>query len=199
MTNTAKAAGNASSRLFMAFAFSVGGWALLELWLLRVGAGLRAQGMAALCGLWLGYLSMRRPRIGRPDLLPSDTTALRPDRAFGAADAGWAVCFVVLGGALGAIVLLSQTVVLGVAAIGLSFFPLSRVHFCRNHFFVACTAVWTGLLSIPALGYRLIAPMFLPVASWILWFSAGVALLARIERMTRAERIARAMPNIPIQ
>ena len=188
MTNTKKTVGNGSAPLFMSFVFSVGGWALLELWFLRIGAGLRAQGMAALFGAWLGYLSVRRPRIGRAGLPPSNIMASHPYRRFDSADAGWAMFFLVLGGVLGALVLLSQTMVLGAAAIGLSLFPWSRVHFCRSHFLLACVTAWTGMLAVTTLGYGSIDPIFLPVACWILWVSAGVSLLARIERMARAER-----------
>jgi hypothetical protein len=51
------------------------------------------------------------------------------------------------------------------------------------------------MASVTALGYRFISLMFLPVACWVLWTSAGIGLVWRIEQLSRAKRIAKAKPQ----
>jgi hypothetical protein len=194
--NTVKTADTVPAALFISFAFSIAGWALLELWLLQIGAGLRAHGMAALFGLWLGFLSIRRPRIGRAGLSSASITATSGHRKFGRADAGWVLVFLMAGGILGSLVLRGQTIVLVVAAIGLALVPWSRVRFCCRHLLTACTAIWTGMVSIIALGHGSIDPVFLPIACWVLWASSMVSLVLRIEQLSRAERISKAQPEV---
>lgn len=195
--STAKTAGTVPAPLLISFAFSIAGWALLELWLLRIGAGLRAHGMATLFGLWLGLLSIRRPRIGRTGFPSGGITAKIEHRKFGRADAGWVLVFLMVGSILGTLVLLGLASVLSVVAVGLALVPWSRVRFCRSHFLAACTALWFGMAPIIALGYGSIHPMFLPIACWVLWASSACSLLLRIEQLWRAERISKAKPQAP--
>lgn len=196
-TNTAKTTELASPPLFIPFVFSIAGWAMLEAWLLQVGARFGAHGAATLCGAWLGYLCLRRPRIGRVAHPASVSTAAIEHRRFGSADAGWMAILLVLGGLMGALASLSSAVVLGAAAIALSLFPWSRVQLCRHYFFGACAAAWTGMLSVMALRHGYIAATFLPLACWVLWTTACISLLMRIERLARAERVAKAKPRAP--
>ena len=196
-TSTAKTGVIVPAPSFIAFVFSLAGWALLELWFLRTGAGFLAHGTAALVGLWLSFLSIRRPSIGPSDRSQRERSATQEHRKFRSADAGWTLLLLAVGGVLGVLVLRGGTIALGAAAIGLSFVPWSRVHFCHNHFGAACMTVWIGMASIMTLGYRLITPMFLPIACWVLWACACLGLFWRIDQLSRAERIAKAKPEVP--
>lgn len=197
--STVNNAGTVPGPLFIAFTFSIAGWALLALWLLQTGAGLRSQGVAALWGLWLCFVSVRRPRIGRAASRKDASLTTREHRKPSRRDAVWAVLFLVMGATLGTLVLLDQTTVLGVACLGLVMVPWSRVSFCRNHLLAASTAVWTGMVSIIAPNYRSIDPIFLPIACWVFWAFATISLLLRIEQLARAERVAKVPPQVPHQ
>ena len=175
--------------LFIAFVFSFAGWALLELWLVRIGARFSSHGVVAILGLWLCFLSIRRPRIGLDVFPQNDSHVIHGDRTFRGADAGWALFLFVLGGMLGVFMLQDGTFALGLVATGLAFVPWSRVRFCRAHFCAACTAIWVGIVSIIVLDFRSLSLMFLPLASWILWTCASIALCWRLAQLSRAERI----------
>lgn len=164
--------------------------------MLQIGAGLRAHGMAALFGLWLGFLSIRRPRIGRAGLSSVSIPATTGHRKFGRADAGWVLLFLMAGGILGTLVLRGPAIVLGVAAIGLALVPWPRVGFCHRHLLTACMAVWTGMVSIIAPAYGSIEPMSLPIACWVLWASSMFSLFLRIGQLSRAESISKAKPEV---
>jgi hypothetical protein len=196
-TSTAKTGVMGPAPSFIAFVFSLAGWALLALWFLRMGAGFLAHGTAASVGLWLSFLSIRRPGIGPGDRSQRERSATQEHRTFRGADAGWALLLLAVGAVLGVLVLRGGTIALGAAGIGLSFAPWSRVHFCRNHFGAACTMVWIGMASIMAPGYRSITPMFLPIACWVLWACACLGLFWRIDQLSRAQRIAKATPQVP--
>lgn len=189
-TNAAKTEVDAHAPLLVALVYSAAAFVLMELWLLGMGAGLRAHGLAALFGLWPIVLCIRRPRIGRRDLSRHEHAA-RQRHGFRTADAGRVLVLLLVGAILGMLVLRAGTVALGIAAVGLSFAPWQRVDFCRKHFLLASTTMLTGMLSVMAVGYRSILPMFLPIACWIFWASAGIALLWRIEKLSRAERLAK--------
>lgn len=194
--DTVTTADTVSGPHFIALVFSVAGWAVLELFLLQIGAGGRAHCMTALFGLLLGYLSIRRPRIGRPGL-PSAEIGASQHHRLGRAELGWVLLFVVAGAVLGTLVLEGDTIILGIVTISLALAPWSRMHFCRSYLLLACTAVWTGMVSVIVPGRSSIAPMFLPIASWVLWASTLISLFLRIERLSRAERVAGARRQGP--
>lgn len=188
---TVTPANTASGPLLIAFAFSVAGWALLELWLIQIDAGVRAHCMAALFGLLLGCLSIRRPRIGLTDFPSDEVKANSGHRKLDRANIGWALLFLAVGIILGTLVLRGDTILLGIAAMSLALAPWSRVRFCCSHLLVACTAVWTGMLTVMIPGRSSIAPVFLPLACWVLWISTMTSLFLRIEQLSRADRAAR--------
>jgi hypothetical protein len=183
--------------LFISFAYSIAGWGLLELWLFQIGAGFRAHAMAAVFTLWLVFMSIRRPRIGRIDPQSDGTRTAGQFRGFVRADAGWALLFLVAGSILGALVVVALTVVLTAGALILVFIPWSRVRFCRNHFLAACTALWTGILLIVGPHHSQIDRMFLPIACWVLWTVSGYGLILRIAQLSRAERATNSSSPVP--
>jgi hypothetical protein len=180
--------------LLIACSCSLAGWAILALWLLQIGAGVGGHGLAALAGLWLSYLCIRRPRIGQPALAATGGSRTTQHRGLRPVDAGWALLLLVVGGVVGILAMRGGTVALIVVTMGLGFAPWSRVAFCRDHFYVASAALLVGTLSAMALGYRSTAPMFLPVACWALWACACTGLCWRITRLAAAERRAKAQP-----
>jgi hypothetical protein len=192
--STASTEDTVPAGLFIAFTFSIAGWALLELSLLQTAAGLRAQGMAALWGLWLCLISIRRPRIGRAAPQNHDSLTTREHRKPSRPDAIWAVLLLVMGGTLGTLVLLGQIMVLGAACFGLVMVRWSRISFFRYHFLAACTAVLTGMALIIGPDFRSIDPIVLPIASWVFWAFATISILLRIEQLARAERVSKVPP-----
>lgn len=179
--------------LFIAFTFSVAGWALLEMWLVQMRAGLRMHGIALLIGIWFCYFSARRPRIGQfdhPADREEDTAGRLPPPSV-EVDFRWAVLLFILGCLLGVSVLSSLTMLVLVVAGPMTVIPWAQVRFCRTHFFAACSAVWTGMLLVLAFGHALIAPFTLALASWALWSMVFVSLVVRIANMARADRLAK--------
>jgi hypothetical protein len=190
-TNTAKTEMAVSDSSFMALVFALGGFALVEAWLLILGAGLSAHGIALAFGLPLGLMAMRGTWRDRNDLRFSDTSAVRSHRGARTFNLVSAALLIAAGTVLGLLILYARAFPLAIGAASLTFIPWSRICFYRRNFIAACMSIWTGTGFVLAIGHQIIDVMFLPLACWVLWAFACIGLLRRAEHLWRAERSAK--------
>lgn len=176
----------------IALALTFFGLALIEAWLASLHARPSSHVLAAIPGLLLVSLSIRRSPTFRIWFFHKGSDAARYGR-FDACDAGTALLLSATGSLLGVLVLSGMVVPLVIVAMGIQFIPWWRLRLCRDHFFGASTLLWlTGCLVIAA-GYRTIDFMTLPIAGWALWTCACFSLLQSISQLWRAERTALAI------
>jgi hypothetical protein len=172
--------------------FSILGWGLLESWLVAVHARLLPHAISTLCALCLAWLAARRYRRYR-ELSRITYGSVQPQgRRFTIGDAGWAILLLAVGSVLGVLVLAGWILPLSTIAIGIMFLPWRHASFHRRHFTMSCVAVLIGAAATIAVGHQKMSPIFLPIASWIFWLCACVALLLTMEKPVRPGRDAAA-------
>jgi hypothetical protein len=195
-TNSAKIEMAVSDSSFIAFVFSLAGFALVEAWLLILGAGFPAHGIALVLGLPPGFMAIRGTWRDRNDLRFSDTAAAGPRRGFNTFNLVSAALLIAAGAVLGLLILYAQAFPLVIGAASLTFVPWSRISFYRRHFIAACMSIWIGIASVLAIGHQIIDVIFLPLACWVLWAFACVGLLRRAEHLWRAGRSVRSSVRV---
>jgi hypothetical protein len=157
---------------FSGFVFSIFGWALLHAWGFQVRAGAAMHVVTALFGLGLAAITFRRYRLywERP----------QSKEGFNISNAGWCLLLLAIGNVLGQLVLAGWVLPLAIFSIGLNFVPWSKVPLCRRHFFASCTLIGVAIAgTLLVAGNASAGPMKFPIASWVFWGSACVALLRK--------------------
>jgi hypothetical protein len=150
-----------------------------------VHASWRAYALATLATFCLALLVTRR--------LPSRHWSVhhafpghgRNPRFSGAA-ARSAFFLLASGCLLGLSVLSNATFVLIALAGLLCFFPWSRLAIVRDHFMSACSSMWIGIAASIVIGWDASDVMFFPVAAWLFWMCAFIALVSRAGYARRA-------------
>jgi hypothetical protein len=160
---------------FIAFIFSIFGWALIQAWFVRVAAPIVLQALAALLGISLAAIGHRRYRMQWLALPPAQPQSNRHRLLL---DGACLLLLLVTGYILGQLVLSVWMSPLLIFAIGLTFAPWSRVPLCRRSFLVSGILFGAGAaypLLFPAISSA--DPLRLLVAAWALWAAAVFALL----------------------
>jgi hypothetical protein len=176
----------AFDQTFVAIVFSLLGWALLEAWLLVVHAGPALHIMPSVPALCIAGIPLLRYRRYRKNTGVSPLPSARGQRGLGA-DTGWTLLCLALGGLLGMSILGGSAFVLTIPAAGMLFVPWSRSTFHVKEPLVSCLATWLGTGAVLAIGHHQIKPMFLPIATWVLWSCACVAVLSQLAQARRVE------------
>jgi hypothetical protein len=165
---------------FSGFFFSIFGWVLLHTWGFQRGAGTVLHAFTALIGFGLAAISFRRYRLywapfsnqPRPD-------QRRSTAAFNISDVGWGLLLLAIGNVIAQLILAGWVTPLALFSFGLTFVPWSKVPFCRSHFFSSCMLIGVGAACTLFVASNPAHPLFFPIASWVFWGSACVALLRK--------------------
>jgi hypothetical protein len=165
---------------FIAFLFCVLGWGLLEPSLLVMHAGPVLHIALPLPALCITGVSALRYRRYRKNAGHSCRPSAQGAQGFNVKNTGWALLLFSAGAALGMFILGESTILLGLVAMGMLFIPWSRVPFCAQRPATSCLITGVGSGAALAIGQDAISLMFLPVASWLLWACACVAVLRQV-------------------
>jgi hypothetical protein len=172
---------------FTVLVFCLVGWGLLESWLLAIRATPALHIALPLPALCIAAVSARRYRRDRKITGHSYPLPAQGSRSLNVKDIGWALFLLAAGGIMGISILGGSTVLLGAVAIGMSFIPWSRVPFCAGRVATSCLIIWTGAGVVLAIAHHAISLMFLPIATWVLWSCACVAVLRQVKQARRIE------------
>jgi hypothetical protein len=166
---------------FSAFLFSIFGWALFEIQLLKLGARPKAHLLVSALALVLSGISYHRCRLWWPSFNSAHGDWARFDASpylvrdlypcLGLAVTGAVLAFFVN---TGSIVLL--TLIAGV--IGL--LPWAKISFCRRHFFGSLVMLASGGAAVLFSGPRAQFPFIYVLGAWVLWCVALVNCSSRI-------------------
>lgn len=156
--------------------FSLAGWALLHAWLLRLDANHRAHLAVAALGLVVSAWPAARARSGRlaRAAQPGGPAGESPGPAVAAA-----LLLLAGGAALGALVALGSVVLLGAGAVALMLVPWARLPLSRHRPALSCAVLACGFSPVVLNRYQAVDVMFLPLAAWVFWLCACLALIPR--------------------
>jgi hypothetical protein len=168
--------------VYSGFIFSIFGWVLFHIGLARFGAPINAHVLAVVLGSSFVGLAFLRYRRAWQSLSLQESKFERGQH-YVLSTASSCLLLFAIGFAFAQLVPIVGATVLGVLAIGLSFFPWSRIPLCRRHFFASSAIICSGA-AVPLLVNAGSADLFcFPIAAWVVWTAALIALLrSYIER-----------------
>jgi hypothetical protein len=173
-------------RTLVALVSGLFGCILVEVALNRVGASFKAQVCAALPALYIAFISIRHLRIYQPKFLHED---IRPEprsaNIFDFEKTGGALLLLLLGVALGLLVLAGSAVIISLVAFSL-FLRWPRKPLQARSFGAGSAIMLFGASASFMLGQREVDLLFLPIASLMLTMCATLILLWNVFGLRRS-------------
>lgn len=147
----------------------------MNTWLFMVHASLLACLLTTILWLPLVLLSMLRIRRTKSEGVDAPFVPVKADT--GVSGIGWPIVLLITGSSLGLLIVVGNTVLLGVFAIGCSIIPWYRIRLCRERPVRAGLIMCAGGAIVVATCRHYVGFMFLPIAAWALGVAALCALL----------------------
>jgi hypothetical protein len=166
---------------FIALLYALLSLALVNAWLLLMGAGFFTHIIGSIPGAVFVVLAAHRPPIEHRSSVERQPA---PPSGFLPLGASCALLFI-LGTVFAASVLNQSLTLLLLVVTGFTFVPWARLAFSRHHPAISCMITASGCGSVIAIGYRPADIIFLPAAAWTFMLCSCCALLLRAGQRMR--------------
>jgi hypothetical protein len=166
---------------FIELIYCICGWALTQTCLLIIHSGFLSHVMTSLP--WFAPAGLAVWRSLQFKSFNERALLARQRQGFTIFDAGWALILLILGGLLGALIVVGSASLLSIFAGALCFAPWHRVSLCRRHLTWACLVMLSGSALVLGANHKLISLMPLAVSAWVMMGSSACALLWKTRKI----------------
>lgn len=173
-TNSGSLSAPVGNGAFIAFAYSIFGWALIQAWCVMLNTHIASQVAAALVGISIAALAIRRYRLQWPALRQRQSRSATQEKLI---NTSCSLLLLIIGYLIGELILSGWITPLVLLAAGLTLIPWSRIPLCRKYFLASVILMGTGIALTLTVSAQPVDLIRFPLAAWVLWSMALVTLL----------------------